>query len=164
MKVAFLDRDGTLNKDYPDDRWAEIKEPEILPGTIEGLKYLKKKGFVFIIITNQYTIGEGVITKESYLAFHEKLLKKLKENNIEILDAFYCPHSRSTPCTCHKPGPGLVLQAINKYNINLNESIFIGDSIADLSLAKKLEIPFFGIHLPCEYPIETLEDIQKYIK
>lgn len=42
LKIAFLDRDGTLIKDYPDEKWREIKEPEFLEGSIEGLKRLKE--------------------------------------------------------------------------------------------------------------------------
>ena len=38
MKIAFLDRDGTINKDYPDNDWKYINSPEILLGNIDGLK------------------------------------------------------------------------------------------------------------------------------
>ncbi len=38
MKIAFLDRDGTIVRDYPDETWRLIKEPEFLNGAIEGLK------------------------------------------------------------------------------------------------------------------------------
>lgn len=94
MKVAFLDRDGTINKDYKDEQWSKIEEPEILPGSIEGLKYLQNKGFKFIIITNQYIIGENYITTKQYKDFNIKLLEILKDNGINIEDIFYCPHSR----------------------------------------------------------------------
>ena len=45
-----MDRDGTIIKDYPDEKWREIKEPEFLKGSIEGLKRLKEMGYDFIII------------------------------------------------------------------------------------------------------------------
>ena len=57
MKVAFLDRDGTINKDYDDNDWKHINNPEILDGNIEGLKKLKYYGYEIIIITNQYIIA-----------------------------------------------------------------------------------------------------------
>ena len=37
IKIAFLDRDGTINKDYPDKEWKN--------GSIEGIKKLIEKGF-----------------------------------------------------------------------------------------------------------------------
>ena len=33
MKVAFLDRDGTIIKDYQDEEWRNISEPEFLEGS-----------------------------------------------------------------------------------------------------------------------------------
>ena len=86
LKIAFLDRDGTLIKDYPDEKWREIKEPEFLEGSIEGLKRLKEMGYDFIIITNQYLINDGIISLNDYQQFTGKFLKKLKEENIEDHD------------------------------------------------------------------------------
>ena len=53
MKVSFLDRDGTIIKDYPDREWGKIKIPEFLEGSIDALQHIKKQGFKIIIITNQ---------------------------------------------------------------------------------------------------------------
>ena len=85
LKIAFLDRDGTIIKDYPDEKWREIKEPEFLEGSIEGLKRLKEMGYDFIIITNQYLINDGIISLNDYQQFTGKFLKKLKEENIDIV-------------------------------------------------------------------------------
>ena len=52
MKVAFLDRDGTIIRDYPDDQWASVQQPEFLDGSIEGLQALQDKGFSLIVVTN----------------------------------------------------------------------------------------------------------------
>lgn len=45
LKIAFLDRDGTLVKEYPDEEWAFIQKPEFIEGTVEGLKNLKELGY-----------------------------------------------------------------------------------------------------------------------
>lgn len=58
MKIAFLDRDGTIIKDYPDQLWSQISEPEFLPHSIESLQKIIHKGFQIIIITNQ--VGDSV--------------------------------------------------------------------------------------------------------
>ncbi len=70
-----MDRDGTIIKDYPDEKWREIKEPEFLEGSIEGLKRLKEMGYYFIIITNQYLINDGIISLNDYQQFTGKFLK-----------------------------------------------------------------------------------------
>ncbi len=102
IKVAFLDRDGTINKDYPDEQWRYIKEPELLEGSIEGMQRMLELGYQIIIITNQYNIHDDIITLDDYYSFTNKLLTKLNQHNIEILDIFFCPHNDKDHCHCKK--------------------------------------------------------------
>jgi len=147
MKIAFLDRDGTINKDYPDKDWKDRTVPEILEGSIEGLLLLRELGYEIIIVTNQYIINEGIITITQYHDFQHNLLKLLKSNNIEILDTFYCPHTDADRCNCKKPKTGLIDIALKKYpNIDLSSSVYIGDSICDQELAFQFELKFFEIN------------------
>ena len=146
LKIAFLDRDGTLIKDYPDEKWREIKEPEFLEGSIEGLKRLKEMGYDFIIITNQYLINDGIISLNDYQQFTWKFLKKLKEENIDILKIYFCPHNEKDHCHCKKPKPGMIEQAKKDFLIDMNNSIYIGDSQVDYLLAKHFTLTFYGIN------------------
>lgn len=164
MKIAFLDRDGTIIKDYPDNMWKDIKSPEFLDGSIETLQHIKDRGFEIIIITNQYLIGEGIITLEDYQKFNDLFLKTLKQNGINVLDVFYCPHSRIQNCDCIKPKPGLINQAIHKYpDINLSSSLYVGDSDCDKELAKAFKIKFYGINLDCDNNISSLKDVIRFL-
>ena len=146
LKIAFLDRDGTIIKDYPDEKWREIKEPEFLEGSIEGLKRLKEMGYDFIIITNQYLINDGIISLNDYQQFTGKFLKKLKEENIDILKIYFCPHNEKDHCHCKKPKPGMIEQAKKDFLIDMNSSIYIGDSQVDYLLAQHFNLTFYGIN------------------
>ena len=164
MKVAFLDRDGTIVRDYPDREWVNIKTPEFLEGSIETLKHIKNKGFEIIIITNQYLIGEKIITLEDYQSFNDLFLKTLKRNGVDILDVFYCPHARSENCKCIKPNPGLINQALHKYpDIDLKESFYVGDSLCDMQLAKSFNLMFYGINLPCKNQVNALNQVKIFL-
>ena len=66
MKVAFLDRDGTIIEDYEDEFWRNVTEPVFINGSIEGLKKIRQKGYEIIIITNQYLIDEKIISIQQY--------------------------------------------------------------------------------------------------
>jgi D-glycero-D-manno-heptose 1,7-bisphosphate phosphatase len=168
MKVAFVDRDGTINKDYPDDDWRYIYEPELIEGSIEALKGISQKGYQIIIITNQYLINEGIITSLQYRRFTEELLLELNNCEIDILDILYCPHSRQENCNYFKPKTELIDMALKKYlNIELEKSLIVGDSLSDVELGNKFGIMTFGINVDSELydytKIESLLDINKYL-
>ena len=167
MKVAFIDRDGTINKSFwknehqgDPEYWNGPAEPVLLPGTIEGLRHLRQRGYEIIIITNQYPIGEGQITQAFYDEYMERLLALLKKEGIEILDVFFCPHRRDAGCACCKPRPGMIHAALEKYpDIDMNHSFFAGDSAADEGIAAACSLPFYGVKRDCARRIESLEDL-----
>jgi len=166
MKVAFLDRDGTINKSCwsPDEdgyeHWLGSAEPELLPGTLEGMRYLKSRGYELIIITNQYPIGEGQVTQAFYDSYMEKLLRMLREGGAEVLDVFFCPHRRDEGCSCCKPRPGMIRQALQKYpDIDMSQSFFAGDSAADEGIAAACSLPFYGVGRDCARRIASLADL-----
>lgn len=147
MKAAFLDRDGTIIKDYPDEKWSSVKAPEFFEDSFSSLKGLIEKGYELIIITNQYIINEGFITENQFHTFHKIVLDTLNDHNIPILDTFYCPHARYENCDCRKPKTGLIKQAMKKYpHIDLEKSILIGDSECDAALGNKLNLLSFLLH------------------
>lgn len=166
MLCAFFDRDGTIAGDYPDEVWKTIKEPELMPGAIETLAYLRSVGYEIIIITNQYIIDEGYITQEEYNLYSQKLLTRLAEEGIEVMDVFFCPHARSYPCKCRKPETGLIQRALKKYpDIDMSRAFMVGDSEADMELARRMSIPAYGIGLSFEYdkfvPMNSLLDFKR---
>ena len=146
MKVAFLDRDGTINRDYPDAEWARVTVPELLPGALAAMRGFRARGYEIVIVTNQYTIGEGIILLADYRRFTERLLTVCRQGGVEILDIFFCPHARDARCDCCKPRPGLIRQACEKYpEIDLAASFFAGDSPADRELARSCGLQFYGV-------------------
>lgn len=168
MKVAFLDRDGTIIEDYEDNLWSSITEPVFIDGSIDALKAIRQKGYEIIIITNQYLINENIITLEQYEDIANKFIKELLDNGVEILNTFYCPHSREENCNCMKPKDGMIKMALEKYpNIDLGNSFIVGDSLCDVQLGERLWIKTFGIRLDKRedktIEIDSLKDVVKYL-
>lgn len=168
MKVAFLDRDGTIIHDYEDEYWKFIIEPEFISGAIEALKIIDNLGYKIIILTNQYIINSGIITFSQYEAFTYTFIEKLKQNDINILDIFFCPHSKLENCNCQKPKTGLYNQAIQKYpSIEKSESFLVGDSLCDIELGNRIGIKTFGIKVKTNkfnyVEVKSLEDVTKYL-
>ena len=146
LKAAFLDRDGTIVRDYPDEVWASITAPELLPGAAEGLRRIRSCGYQIILVTNQYIIGEGVVTQAQYDAFTARLLALLRGEGVAVLDVLHCPHRRDAGCRCCKPRHGMIEQAYEKYpDIDRSRSFVAGDSPSDRGLAENAGLRFYGV-------------------
>lgn len=162
MKVAFLDRDGTIIEDYPDEEWKDKRTPVLLPGAAQALRWLRGRGYELIVVTNQYLIGEGVITRGEYEAFHAAFVHLLMKNGVELTDVFYCPHARNENCGCCKPQLGMLLSAFEKYpDIDRGQSFFAGNSDADRMLAETAGLRFFGVNVSCARPISSLLELRR---
>ncbi len=136
-KAIILDRDGTLIEDR--NYAYKIEDLEILPGVIEGLKYLQSD-FVFFIVTNQSGIGRGYYTVEDFEKFNTHLLKILDKDDIKILKTYYCPHLKEDICDCRKPKTKYINEIINEFNVDIKESWMMGDHPSDIG---------FGINGGC---------------
>lgn len=170
MKVAFFDRDGTIIKDYKDKEWTYIDHPVFIPGAIEILRYVQSRDYAIVIITNQYLIDEHYITFDQYHEITKQMLQELGNENIYILDIFFCPDSRYNPYNRLKPDPYMIKQAQKKYPaIDLEQSFMIGDSQADIQLALNVGIKSFGIAINHEVPhhsityLKHISDLSYYI-
>ena len=144
-KIAFLDRDGTISKEYSDDEWKNINTPVLLNNTIKGLKIIKDLGYDIIVLTNQNLIADGIISFKQYEDYNNKLICILEDNNISILKTYCCPHNDLDNCNCKKPKTGMIDLCLDEYNIDLTNSLYIGDSYSDYNLSKKFNIRFYGI-------------------
>ncbi len=99
MRVAFLDRDGTLVPEQPDDAWSTLDRLEPIPGTTDALRRLRLLGYELILITNQYPIGEGALSQAWYDELAQGVLDAFTEKGVDVLDVFYCPHGAPTAAT-----------------------------------------------------------------
>ncbi len=133
-KAIFLDRDGTINVDHGYLR--DISLLEFLPGAVEALQKLAKEGYLLIIITNQSGIGRGYFSEAEYQTFNNALVASLKAQEVDIAATFMCPHSPSDNCTCRKPYPYMVLQAIEQFEIDPSASFMFGDKPSDVECGK----------------------------
>jgi D-glycero-D-manno-heptose 1,7-bisphosphate phosphatase len=132
--VVFIDRDGTINRDSADyiKSWSEF---EFLPGSIEAIKKLTLNGFTNIVITNQSAIPRKLMSSKELVHIHEAMCREIESRGGRITDIFYCPHLPADDCNCRKPRPGLLFRAQKKYNIDLSDTIMVGDSEKDIQCA-----------------------------
>lgn len=135
-KAIFLDRDGVLNHEIY-DYITKIEDFEVLEYQIPTLKRFYDEGYLLIVITNQGGIALQRYTESTLNEMHEILFRKFKDQGAEIAHAYYCPHHPTVggECDCRKPKPGMLLEAIAKYDIDPELSLMIGDKPRDIEAA-----------------------------
>lgn len=137
MKAVFVDRDGTMIVEPPDERIKWVQDIQLFPDTIAALKLLQDNGFLIIEITNQAGIGEGLISLERFwqleIGGFEAMLAK---SGVAITKTFVCPHKADDGCDCRKPKPKMLLDAADQFDIDLSKSFMIGDNLSDVEAGR----------------------------
>lgn len=135
-KAIFLDRDGTINveKEY----LHECDKLEFIPGVVEALTILKKKGYLLIVISNQSGVGRGYFPVEDVKKLNQYMNQLLEEQQAGIDDFYFCPHVEADACTCRKPQTGMYEKAAREHDIDFKTSYMVGDKVSDILGAEKL--------------------------
>jgi len=142
-RAIFLDRDGTINKDI--GFCCRPEDFELLPGVGKAIKILSNLRFKVIVITNQSGIARGYFSAEMLDSIHKKMRKDLFAEDAVIDAIYYCPHLPDDGCQCHKPKPGLAIQAIKEHDIDPHKCYVIGDTGSDVAIARFLGCPAINV-------------------
>ncbi len=133
MKVVFLDRDGTVIQDPPDERVDSIDKIELFTDSLEALKYLADNDFAVVFITNQAGIAEGRITEDEFWVIHREVLTRLAPSGVTFLKTYMNAELAGPSVTdWRKPGPKMLLQAAEDLGLQLKDIYMVGDSQSDV--------------------------------
>ena len=136
QKAIFLDRDGTIN--HFGDFVVKAEMLVLEQGSAEAIAKIDDSEFLPIVITNQPIVERGQTTIEELERTHARMAVLLEKEGAYLQDVYYCPHNidHSKPwnayCECRKPKIGMLLKAKERYNIDLSQSWFIGDTTQDV--------------------------------
>jgi len=136
--AVFLDRDDTIIEDpgYINDP-AQVK---LLRGVAESLRRLQKMGYKLVVVTNQSAVARGIISEEVLEEIHERLQNLLIRRRVHLDAIYYCPYHPEgviakyrRESDLRKPGSGMLLQAAEDLDIDLEQSWMIGNSYSDIT-------------------------------
>jgi len=129
--AVFLDRDGVLNQVFVRDGVthppAHVGEFAFLPGVPDAVRRLHAAGFPLVVVTNQPDVARGTQTREGVETIHERLRSELP-----LLDVLACYHDNGDDCACRKPRPGMLLEAAQRWRLDLPRSFLVGDRWSDV--------------------------------
>lgn len=149
QKAIFLDRDGTLN--IYRGLIADEDALELEANAAEAVREINAAGYLAILITNQPVVARGMCEIEDVQRIHKKLQTLLGQQAAYLDDIAFCPHhpDKGYPeenplykidCDCRKPKTGMVDKMLEKYNIDPEQSWFVGDSTIDIQTGKNARL------------------------
>lgn len=139
MKLAILDRDGTLN--LPGDGYiASPDEWIVLPGALEAVARLNRAGWRVVLACNQPGLGRGLFDVTVLNAIHAKMYRQLAALGARIDAVFFCPHAPQDACDCCLPRPALLAQICERYGVEAPQLLVAGASAALLQAASALGV------------------------
>lgn len=136
-KAIFLDRDGVFNRDIGQPHLKAQYHPyQCMPEAIRKLSALDAH---IIIVTNQSGIAVNRYDTAAFEAFNRLIIDDVEAAGGRIDAVYYCPHydwynlpEGTERCNCSKPNPGMLLEAAGDFDLDLSQSIMIGDNYTDI--------------------------------
>ncbi|PWK19935.1 bifunctional histidinol-phosphatase/imidazoleglycerol-phosphate dehydratase HisB [Xanthomarina spongicola] len=137
-KVLFIDRDGTLIKETPDEQIDSFDKVEFYPNVFQYLSRITKElDFEIVMVTNQDGLGTNTFPENTFWPVHNFIIKTFQAEGIEFKEQFIDKTFANENAPTRKPNTGLLIQYFSE-DYDLKNSYVIGDRLTDVELAKNL--------------------------
>lgn len=132
--ALFLDRDGVIIKD--NGYVNSVERVEFIPECIEAIKIARSNGLYVFVVTNQAGVARELFSETECRDFNLWLVEALESRGAIIDELVYCPShpdfpSNSRMCNCRKPESGMLDYLIQKWNLNKEKCLILGDKHSD---------------------------------
>ncbi|MCL4106774.1 UNVERIFIED_CONTAM: hypothetical protein GTU68_048218 [Idotea baltica] len=138
-KILFLDRDGVLAVEPPEDYQLDsLEKLELMPGVLRYLpQIMEQLDFELVMVTNQDGLGTEIFPEETFWPAHNKIVEALKNEGVVFDDIYIDKTFESENKDTRKPGTGMLHKYLDG-TYDLEGSYVVGDRLSDMQLAKNL--------------------------
>jgi len=166
-KALFLDRDGVINVEI--NYLHKIEEFKFIEGIFDLCRAFSDAGYKIIVVTNQSGIARGMYSEEDFETLTTWMVSAFKKENIDIAKVYHCPHHPdfSGECECRKPRPQMLLDAKKLFNLDMANSVMVGDKERDIEAGLNAGVkqtylfsPFHVISSKATHIVEALCEIK----
>lgn len=147
MKVVFVDRDGTLVEEPPDEQVDRLEKIRFFPGVFAALAKLQAAGYRLAMVTNQDGLGTDSFPLSDFERTQQFIVDSFASQGIVFDEIFVCPHRKNDGCDCRKPKTSLVDRWVAERKIDLAASAMVGDRDTDLEFGRNLGVQAFKLSL-----------------
>ena len=176
-KVLFIDRDGTLIIEPPDEQIDSLEKLEYYPGVFTWLgRIARETDYELVIVTNQDGLGTDRYPEHTFWPAHRKMLTAFEKEGIVFPQVFIDRSMQHENLPTRKPGIGMLKGFFNEA-YDLKNSFVIGDRVTDVQLAKNLgskgilindgslkeKVVASGLEEHCALITQSWEDIYKLV-
>ena len=139
-KALFLDRDGVVNEEI--NYLHKIEDFKFIDGIFAACQFFAAQGYLIVIITNQSGIARGYYSEQDYRLLTDWMSRQFANQGIDLAGVYHCPHhpDHGADCDCRKPKPGMIFKAQADLNIDLANSLLVGDKKSDMQAAENAGI------------------------
>lgn len=139
-RCLFVDRDGTLIKEYPPRYQIDsLEKVTFYPFAIKYMgKIAEEMDYELVLVSNQDGLGTESFPEKDFWPAHNLVITTFNNEGVffkeELIDRSFPEDNLPT----RKPGIGMFTNYLNNPEYDIQNSYVIGDRITDVQLAKNL--------------------------
>jgi len=145
--TVFLDRDGCLIEEPPDEQVDSLDKLRFMPGVFAALAAFRAAGYRLVMATNQDGLGTPKFPRADFERCQAFMLTAFASQGISFDGIGICPHTVADRCDCRKPQTGLLRDYLARHDYDRERSVMIGDRDTDLQLASNLGVRGLRVRL-----------------
>ena len=139
-KALFLDRDGVINHEVGYLYRAE--EVRFVDGIFALCRAAQRLGYKLVVVTNQSGIAREFYTTAQFEALMVWMRAQLAVEGVTLDAVYHCPYHPEQGVGVwrresedRKPSPGMLRRAAVDLDLDLRQSVMVGDRCGDVGAA-----------------------------
>ncbi len=146
-KLIVFDVDGTLTTTKSGAMFRKFADDwQWLPGRLEKLKSLKTQSVKLAVATNQGGVAFGYMQQSDILNELSKMIAQASISKGGLYICYTHPAAKIEQYRAEddrrKPNPGMLLEAMSDFDVEPDETLYVGDRPEDEEAAKNAGVAF----------------------
>lgn len=136
--AVFLDRDGIINWRIAGDYIRSPAEFRFLPDIFPFLRGIRQLGLLSIVVTNQQGVAKGLMSPQELEQLHAYMQGELRTRlGFGVDDILVCTDPAEHGSPRRKPEPGMLLEALQKWDLAPETCWMVGDTRSDMLAGRR---------------------------